>query len=295
MISRIITGVFLAAIIALLLLFGSTSVFSVFLYLVIFICSVEWSNLNSTKYFGLIFNVFYITIATIFLLFISYNHNNLYITKNLAQTFINFFINLTPIWALIFIRTLLIKNKFTKAYLYFSGFFIFINFSVAILDIKFNLTNQSSLEYINFLKYPWLNTYKSGIILLSVIFLTALNDSGAYFIGKLFGKNKLAPNISPNKTIEGLIGGIVTSIIFSIFLYYYLFNINISIVNWILIILTLMIFANLGDLVESKLKRVANIKDSGNILPGHGGMLDRLDSHLVVIPTFWFFMLNMTF
>jgi len=293
MITRIITGISLATIISLLLLIGNTSIFSAFFYLAILACTIEWGNVNGIKYFGLAFNLFYIILAVIYLLYISYDYNNINIANNLIETITRFFIYITPIWILIFKRILFLKNnKFSKAFLYFSGFFIFLNFTAAVLDIKFNLTNQVSEEYINFLRYPLLTTYKSGIILLSVIFLTALNDTGAYFFGKFFGKHKLAPAISPNKTIEGLIGGIITSIIFSIFLYYYLFNVRIGIIYWVLIVFALMIFANLGDLVESKLKRVVNIKDSGNILPGHGGMLDRLDSHFVVIPAFWFCMLN---
>lgn len=293
---RIITGISLTFLITVLLLFASTNLFFTFFFLVILLCTIEWSKINKIKYFTLIFNLSFVSLSILYLLILNHKIGNIYLTQNLTENIIKYFINLTPIWGLIFIKTLSSKkNNFSKFYLFLSGTFIFLNFMTAILDIRFNLTNQVSLEYVDLLRYPFLNNYKPGIILLSIIFLTALNDSGAYFLGKFFGKNKLAPNISPNKTIEGLIGGIVTGIVFSIFLYYYLYNIKISITNWIFIVFVLLIAGNLGDLFESKLKRVANVKDSGNILPGHGGMLDRLDSHLVVIPTFWFFMLNLVF
>lgn len=290
---RIITGISLALLIAILLLFANTDVFIIFFFLVIVLCTIEWSNVNKIKYFSIIFNILFVSLSAPYLL--TFNHNH-YIVQYSIGDIINFFINLAPLWGVIFIRLLILKkDNLSKVYLYLSGFFIFINFITAILDIRFNLTNQDSLEYVHLLRYSFLNNYKSGIILLSIIFLTALNDTGAYFVGKFFGKNKLAPNISPNKTIEGLIGGIALGIVFSVFLYYYLYNIKISIIYWALISFILLIVGNLGDLVESKLKRVANVKDSGNILPGHGGILDRLDSHLVVIPTFWFFMLNLVF
>ena len=103
-------------------------------------------------------------------------------------------------------------------------------------------------------------------------------DTGAYIFGRLFGKNKLAPIISPNKTIEGTIGGAVTSIVASI-LYVKLLNPNLAGVKhyiWLTIFLSLA--GQMGDLVESAYKRRFGVKDSGNLLPGHGGVLDRFDS-----------------
>ncbi len=112
-------------------------------------------------------------------------------------------------------------------------------------------------------------------------------DSGAYFTGKKFGKKKLWPEISPNKTIEGFIGGIATAIIFAS-VYQWLSPISSS--YFILIIVTIIasIFGQVGDLVESALKRQYKVKDSGNILPGHGGILDRFDSLLFVLPLLHF-------
>ena len=112
-------------------------------------------------------------------------------------------------------------------------------------------------------------------------------DSGAYFTGKKFGKKKLWPEISPNKTIEGFIGGIATAIIFAS-VYQWLSPISSSYLILIIVTIIASIFGQVGDLVESALKRQYKVKDSGNILPGHGGILDRFDSLLFVLPLLHF-------
>jgi len=122
--------------------------------------------------------------------------------------------------------------------------------------------------------------------LLYSLMLVWIADSGAYFSGKRFGKNKLALNVSPGKTIEGLWGALFANAIYSIIAGYYF---GLSSQQWfILIILSLMltVISVAGDLYESFLKREAGLKDSGNILPGHGGILDRIDGVLAVMPVF---------
>lgn len=120
-------------------------------------------------------------------------------------------------------------------------------------------------------------------ILISIIILIWTNDTFAYLVGKNLGKNKLFPSVSPKKTIEGFIGGIMFTIIGGALLaHFYIMTSNLYI--WIIIASIVSIFSTLGDLIESKLKRVAGIKDTGNIMPGHGGILDRLDSIIFVIP-----------
>ena len=113
-------------------------------------------------------------------------------------------------------------------------------------------------------------------------------DTGAYFIGKAFGKHKLAPLVSPKKTIEGAIAGVVTAIIISL-IYRNLFLQQV-LTNQETIIFALVIsfVGQFSDLAESLFKRDCNIKDSGNILPGHGGMLDRFDSYLFCAPVFYY-------
>lgn len=124
------------------------------------------------------------------------------------------------------------------------------------------------------------------LYLLVVVWST---DSGAYFVGRKFGSRPLAPEISPNKTVEGMIGGVLTALLVaSIFIA--IFQPALGAVNqvWILTIIV-SLFGQFGDLVESAFKRYFNVKDSGKFLPGHGGMLDRFDSLIFAsfIMMFW--------
>lgn len=109
-----------------------------------------------------------------------------------------------------------------------------------------------------------------------------LSDTGAYVIGSLFGKRKLAPTISPNKTIEGSLGGIVVATLALL----YTADIDNVQHSWILILIVTAILGALGDLVQSKIKRVCGVKDSGSILPGHGGIYDRIDSSILAAPIY---------
>lgn len=112
------------------------------------------------------------------------------------------------------------------------------------------------------------------------------SDTFAYIAGRLFGKHKLAPKISPKKTWEGFFGGVTLTIILSYFINLYFPNLR---GNWIIVGLLVASFAPLGDLIESQLKRSFGVKDSGNIIPGHGGILDRLDSFILVIPVVYLY------
>lgn len=117
---------------------------------------------------------------------------------------------------------------------------------------------------------------------LSIFIFTWVNDSGAYCTGVLFGKHRLFERISPKKSWEGSFGGGIFSIIAAIIIAQY-FPI-LSLTKWIGLALTVVVFGTWGDLVESLIKRRIGIKDSGNVLPGHGGFLDRFDSTLMAIP-----------
>ena len=120
------------------------------------------------------------------------------------------------------------------------------------------------------------------ILPLSIFVFIWLSDTGAYCVGSLIGKHRLFERISPKKSWEGSIGGAVFSIASSfIFAHYYDFM---SVGQWAGLAVVVVIFGTWGDLTESLMKRQLGIKDSGNILPGHGGMLDRFDSALMAIP-----------
>jgi phosphatidate cytidylyltransferase len=116
---------------------------------------------------------------------------------------------------------------------------------------------------------------------LSILLTIWSTDSGAYFIGRKFGKRKLAERISPNKTVEGAIGGIITAIIIGTVLQLTL-NTYENNIKALIITIVVSMACQVGDLVESALKRNFGVKDSGKILPGHGGILDRLDSWIFV-------------
>lgn len=120
------------------------------------------------------------------------------------------------------------------------------------------------------------------ILPLSIFIFNWVNDTGAYCTGMLFGKHRLFERISPKKSWEGSIGGAVFSIIAAIVLAHFFTFLSTGV--WIGLGLTVVVFGTWGDLTESLMKRTLGIKDSGNILPGHGGMLDRFDSTLMAVP-----------
>ncbi|MEW9676680.1 phosphatidate cytidylyltransferase [Lentibacillus sp. L22] len=119
--------------------------------------------------------------------------------------------------------------------------------------------------------------------ILYVLFVIWATDTGAYFVGRALGKHKLWPKISPNKTIEGAVGGIVLACIVGI-IFQLAHPFPFAMIAMIGITILVSVFGQIGDLVESAYKRHYDVKDSGNILPGHGGILDRLDSLLFVLP-----------
>jgi phosphatidate cytidylyltransferase len=166
---------------------------------------------------------------------------------------------------LLLIHSVIVKNHFTFdeiGFVLLSALYIGIGFYYLIE------TRDAGLQFI--------------IFALLVVWST---DSGAYFTGRKFGKNKLWPEISPNKTVEGFFGGILIAVVSAcVMQFIYPFE-----KPWfILILVTIVssIFGQLGDLVESAIKRHYDVKDSGKLLPGHGGILDRFDSLLFVLPLF---------
>lgn len=125
----------------------------------------------------------------------------------------------------------------------------------------------------------------SWLIIASAV--TASSDSGAYFVGRAWGKRKLSPNVSPNKTIEGAVGGVLSGLLAAVFFAYLL----LPEINWLFLVcaaVVLTVVGIVGDMTESIIKRGTGTKDSGNILAGHGGILDRVDSLLFVCPVLYY-------
>lgn len=136
------------------------------------------------------------------------------------------------------------------------------------------------------------NDFPDGPQLVFFLLLVVwLGDAGAYYVGKQFGKRKLSPRISPKKTVEGLIGGITTSVITAVVIHFTFFP-NFPLLAAIVIGVILSVAGVVGDLAESMWKRSAAVKDSGTLIPGHGGFLDRFDSILFTAPilyVYWAF------
>ncbi|KRM57223.1 phosphatidate cytidylyltransferase [Secundilactobacillus malefermentans] len=173
--------------------------------------------------------------------------------------------------ALLLLRTVISKNRFTfddAAVLTLGLFYIGTGFHYFIAAREVGL---STLFY--------------------ALLIVWITDSGAYMIGKKFGSHKLAPHISPNKTWEGSVGGTVVAVIVAA-IYCAIFpQGTYSLITMIFISIGLSIVGQFGDLIESALKRFYGVKDSGKILPGHGGILDRFDSLLLVLPLMHLFAL----
>ncbi|MCE4563616.1 phosphatidate cytidylyltransferase [Maribellus sp. CM-23] len=176
-----------------------------------------------------------------------------------------------PIILLMFIIELFRRNHNT---LERSGLTVLGFIYIAIPFALMNFIVNSSLNGQTNVYYPW--------IMAGVFLILWTNDSFAYLIGTRFGKHKMCTRISPAKSWEGLIGGAVFAIVMGI-VNAVLFQ-AVDMLSWIVIAVLTVGFGTLGDLFESKIKREIGTKDSGNILPGHGGFLDRLDSLLFAIP-----------
>ena len=135
----------------------------------------------------------------------------------------------------------------------------------------------------------YLYELERSLILIAVM-ISVVTDAFAFFAGKVLGRNKIFPIISPNKTLEGTIGGVVSSVVINSLMITLIFQNSLKTLD--VIMLTLMIFicavaAVFGDLLISSIKRQANLKDTGSLIPGHGGLLDRIDSHILCIPVFF--------
>ncbi|PPI88678.1 CDP-diglyceride synthetase [Candidatus Pantoea edessiphila] len=188
-----------------------------------------------------------------------------------------FLLSISGIWWLI--ALLLVLTYPVSSFIWKNSYLIRISFGMSTLIPFF--------YFLTTFRYLYYDTdrFAGSWLILFIIFLVSCVDASAYFFGKVFGKYKLAPIISPNKTWEGFLGSL-----FFLFMIIFLFS-NLNLINFsrkFLIFFSFIItFASLlGDLTESMLKREIGIKDSSNIIPGHGGILDRIDSLTIVVPMF---------
>ena len=255
---RIITGIILIALVVLAVIFLKGIYFNLFSGLVVLLIAWEWSNLAGVKHI--------ITRGLFVLLIALCIYGSTFIP-------IKYILYVSIIW---WVFALILILSYKKALLpsiscplrYIMGFFVIIPAWSAVVQL-----DQENI-----------------ILLLFVILIVAAGDTGAYFAGKFLGKNKLAPIVSPKKTIEGLIGGLlaggIVAIGFSILMGIISFRFFVIVFIGAVLVVAVSV---IGDLFESLIKREADIKDSGNILPGHGGILDRTDSLLAALPLFALF------
>ncbi len=186
-----------------------------------------------------------------------------------------------------------------------NGFFpihlmVAITCAVWIMLMLFTITNQFDFFHNLILKLlvgMWILAIAAFLVIelkklpngplwvLCFIAAVAVADIGAYFVGKRFGKTKLAPSVSPGKTVEGLLGGLALVVVVFVPILLYLFETEQAVLLLFTVMITSLVSVA-GDLFESKLKRHVDLKDSGNMLPGHGGILDRIDGFLSGAPFF---------
>ncbi len=136
---------------------------------------------------------------------------------------------------------------------------------------------------------PYEQNSFAKFLIMGIFILIWVNDTFAYLVGRTLGRTKLFPAVSPKKTIEGSVGGLIFALLASYFLAGY--EPRLTLIQWMVLAVVIVIAGGLGDLLESKFKRIAGVKDSGAILPGHGGIWDRLDS-LVFAAPFAYLVLN---
>ncbi|WP_296386506.1 phosphatidate cytidylyltransferase [Winogradskyella sp.] len=240
------------ALIALLAIFGVLSL-------------IEFSNLIKLKS--------YIQYIIFILLYVGFLYVSLW-NKNLAGSD-----EATQILLVItiFVNLILIKDLFTSN-------------KIPLFESKryFATTFYLSSGFVFMLLIANYQNNFSPSLLLGAFILVWVNDSAAYFVGKNFGKQKLFPSVSPKKTVEGFLGGLFFACISSYFIATYTETLGFT--SWLILAIIVSVFGTLGDLIESKFKRQAGVKDSGVIMPGHGGLLDRLDSIIFASPFIYLFL-----
>lgn len=252
---RILTGILAGAIFLTLIFIGST----LFVFLVYFLATISLFELLRMKKVPIFSAHGFLSI--VFLWFFLYPNDVLTLDK-IEMIFLMILLLLS--------FTVLTKNRLS----YDDVGFVFL--STLYVGMGFHYLIEARFAGLSYLFFA--------------IFVIWATDTGAYFVGKTMGKRKLWPLISPNKTIEGSVGGIISAVVTAI-IFQMLIPIHESFYFVIIVAVITSIFGQIGDLVESAIKRHYIVKDSGQLLPGHGGILDRFDSLLFILPILHFLQL----
>lgn len=203
----------------------------------------------------------------------------------------------SPIWLTIATALIVAAGMFVSMLYPFTLMLLVLLAVILLLKTPFMRKSPAiqtlSLEYLGviyiilpFLAIIYFEQIGGHIMLILFMFIMLwANDTFAYLAGSMFGKHKMAPSVSPNKSWEGFVGGFVGAIAITILLYYLNFPIirDFGLLVSLGLCVVVVVFGTLGDLFESQLKRTAEVKDSGRIMPGHGGILDRLDSAIFAV------------
>ena len=281
---RAISGAVYIALLLTSIMF-STESFIILFGIFLIIATYEFCNLvKLNKVFSIVF-VFFFYSTVVLTSFYKMETEN-YIS-NLLKENIQITIDTDKLFSALLIITLAIAIKCIV--------FLFDNTqTISKLSKYIYLLGYIMLPFIFIIKISFgIKDYNPKIII-GLFILIWTNDTFAYLVGKSIGKHKLFERVSPKKTIEGFLGGVV----FAAFAGFLISKLYIrpnpdfsqkSILIWTIIALIVSIFGTIGDLIESKFKRVAGVKDSGTIMPGHGGVLDRLDSVIFVAPVIFLF------
>lgn len=255
---RTISGLLYIAILVVSIL-SSEFIFISLFFLLGFVCLLELEKLLRLKSYAL-----YVVHILFFYLFsfLKFDSN-----ATVMLLCITIFVNLFLVKDLLFIRKIPVFEK--KKYIILIFYLV------------------SSIIFLTLI--PTYNGVFNPILIVGVFILIWINDTFAFIVGKNFGKNKLYEKISPNKTIEGFIGGLIFSCIGGYFIFQFTHYRDFEF--WLGMAIILSIFGTLGDLIQSKFKRQAGVKDSGKLMPGHGGLYDRLDSIIFSSPFVYAYLL----
>lgn len=258
---RIITAVALLVGLLTVVYYASTEVWAIITLGIVLLSVAEWSNLIRLKKYQ---RYLLLAVSLVLGLLVAFMHKTPfydyqnYVVVSVLVVSCLFWVLIAPIW-------LIMRKTFNNA------------FMMGILGLWLIFATWIALVGLHAI---------NPLLLLGAIVTVNIADSAAYFAGKKFGRHKLAPEISPGKTWEGVLGALAAVTVYGLALCYYKqFTPWLIVFLWLLVVLSIM-----GDLVESLLKRKADLKDSGQLLPGHGGILDRIDGLMPTLPITLLFM-----